>query len=247
MSQTKNTASVVLVDDNPYILALLREGIEPLADTRAFREPAGALRHCIQDPPDLVICDYRMPELDGSELVRKLKERPQTKGVRVMMLAAKADVDEKLLSLSEMVEDFVVKPFFLKDLASRTKKVLDRIYLEKMQQQAPQEGVMRGRLSEMNIIDLLQSLELGQKTCLLTITRDTESCLMFFSAGQINHAELGSISGDQAVYRVATWPEGSFQIDFNGRSDKHTTTQTTQGLLMEALRLLDEQKRDSGE
>jgi hypothetical protein len=44
---------------------------------------------------------------------------------------------------------------------------------------------------------------------------------------------------------VAHWSDGSFQIDFNSRSDKKTTTRSTQGLLMEALRLLDEQKRDA--
>ncbi len=95
------------------------------------------------------------------------------------------------------------------------------------------------------MIDLLQSLELGQKTCALTITRNGENCRMFFADGRINHAELGDVSGDEAVYRVVGWPDGSFEIDFNSRSDKQTTTRSTQSLLMEALRLLDEQKRES--
>jgi len=243
----KNATRVVLVDDNPLILDLMREGIEPLADTFPFQDSAEAFLYCKDDPPDLVICDYRMPGLDGSELVQKLKGGAETQGVRFMVMAGKADIDEKLRPIADMVEEFVVKPFFIKDLASRTKKILDRIYLEKMQKQAPQEGVMSGRLSEMNLIDLLQSLEMGQKTCSLTITHEAESCRMFFSEGQINHAEFGSVAGDEAVYRVAGWADGSFQIDFNARSDKHTTTQSTQGLLMEALRLLDEQRRDSAE
>ena len=95
----------------------------------------------------------------------------------------------------------------------------------------------------MNIIDLLQSLELGQKTCSLTFKQGGEESRMFFAEGQIHHAESGGITGDQAVYRVAGWTDGTFQIDFNGRSDQRTTTQSTQGLLMEALRLLDESKR----
>lgn len=247
MSATKNATKVMLVDDNPIILDLLREGIEPLAETAAFHDPVVALAHCFEGLPDLVICDYRMPALDGMELIQKLKGRPGAENMRVMILAAKADIDEKLQPIADKVEEFVVKPFFVKDLASRAKKVLDRIYLEKMQKQAPAEGVMRGRLSEMNIIDLLQSLELGQKTCSLTFTQGGEDCRMFFSEGQIHHAELGSILGDEAVYRVAGWADGTFQIDFNARSDKKTTTQSTQGLLMEALRLLDEQKRDAPE
>jgi hypothetical protein len=70
---------------------------------------------------------------------------------------------------------------------------------------------------------------------------------MYFLEGQLHHAELGAVEGDDAVYRVVGWPDGSFQIDFSARSNKKSTTHSTQGLLMEALRLFDEQKRDSSE
>ena len=241
----KSASKVLLVDDNPLIVDLMRRGLEPHACVSTCSDSTDALLQCIAAPPDLVICDYKMPGLDGRQLVQKLRSRPETKSVRVILVAAKADIDEKLRPISDMVEDFVVKPFYVKELAEKARKVLERIYWEKMQKQAPREGVIRGRLAEMNMIDLLQSLELGQKTCSLTVTRDSESCRMFFSAGQISHAELGSLSGDEAVYQVVRWPDGSFEIDFNSRSDKQTTTRSTQGLLMEALRLLDEQKRDS--
>ena len=244
MSGTKTTTKVVLVDDNPFILELLRGGIDPLAEVAAFRNPEDALAHCQKGLPDLVICDFRMPSLDGVQLVRKLKAQSGADNVRFLIMAAKADVDDTLRPMADLVEDFVVKPFFVKELARQAKNILDRAYLEKMQRQAPAEGVMRGRLSEMNIIDLLQSLELGQKTCSLTFNQGGESCRMYFADGQIHHAESGAIVGDDAVYRVAGWSDGTFQIDFNGRSDKKTTTQSTQGLLMEALRLLDEGKRD---
>jgi hypothetical protein len=54
------------------------------------------------------------------------------------------------------------------------------------------------------------------------------------------------VEGDEAVYRVVRWQDGSFQIDFTARSGKRTTTRSTQSLLMEALRLLDEQNKDHG-
>jgi CheY-like chemotaxis protein len=241
----KTSAKVMLVDDNPVILDILQRGLEPLAETTVFADPSAALANCQQSPPDLVICDYRMPQLDGGKFLQALKGKPETQGVRVILVAVKADIDEPLRPFTDLVEEFIAKPFFVKDVAARAKKVLDRIQLEKMQKQAAQEGVMRGRLSEMNLIDLFQSLELGQKTCSLTVAQNGESCKMYFTDGQLLHAELGSIQGDDAVYRVAGWSDGSFQIDFNSRSDKKTTTRSTQGLLMEALRLLDEQNRDS--
>jgi CheY-like chemotaxis protein len=237
---SKSNAKVMLVDDNPLILDILRRGIEPYAEPLPFTDAAAALAQCEASPPDLVICDFRMPKMDGGQFLQGLKLNPQLKGVKVIMVATKADVEEHLRSFADQVEEFYHKPFFMKELAARAKKVLDRIQLEKMQQQSSQEGVIRGRLSEMNLIDLFQSLELGQKTCSLTVTKDSEECRMYFKDGQLHHAQLGSTLGDEAVYAVAGWAEASFQIDFNARSDQKSTTRSTQGLLMEALRLIDE-------
>lgn len=244
---SKSSAKVMLVDDNPVILDILRRGLEPYAETVAFTDAAAALVRCLESPPDLLICDYRMPELDGGKFLQMLKVKPETQTVRVILVAAKTDIDDQLRPLTDLVEEFIAKPFYVKELAARAKKVLDRIQWEKMQKQAAQEGVIRGRLSEMNLIDLFQSLEHGQKTCALTLTKDSENCKMYFQEGQLHHAELGSIEGDEAVYRVAGWSDGSFQIDFNSRSSRKTTTRSTQSLLMEALRLLDEQNRNSSE
>ncbi len=70
---------------------------------------------------------------------------------------------------------------------------------------------------------------------------------MFFSDGQITHAKYGGVSGDAAVYRALSWTDGNFVMDFDGRSSEQTTTRSTQGLLMEGLRLLDESNRDASE
>ena len=60
------------------------------------------------------------------------------------------------------------------------------------------------------------------------------------------HAAYGSLSGDPAVFKVLRWTGGNFQINFEGKTSKQTTTLNTQGLLMEGLRMLDESKRDDG-
>jgi len=106
---------------------------------------------------------------------------------------------------------------------------------------------LRGSLAQMNVIDLLQSLELGRKTCSLGISNNGEQCELFFTEGQISHAIYGDLKGDEAVYKVLGWTAGNFQIDFEASSGENTTTRSTQGLLMEGLRLLDEANRDAEE
>jgi len=89
------------------------------------------------------------------------------------------------------VEDFVPKPFFVSDLVRQTKKIIDRLYLEKMQKHASRPGVIQGRLEEMSVTELMQSLEMGQKSCRLSLRRGEERCEMHFTAGQCKHAQLG--------------------------------------------------------
>ena len=143
--------------------------------------------------------------------------------------------------------DFIPKPFFVTDLVRTAKRVVDRLQLEKLQRRASRPGVIQGRLEEMSIMDLMQSLELGQKSCRLTVRRGSEQCELFFVGGQCKHARLGSVEGDPAVYQVVSWADGDFEIDFNAASDRTTTTRSTTGLLMEAMRLLDEASRDKVE
>jgi hypothetical protein len=70
---------------------------------------------------------------------------------------------------------------------------------------------------------------------------------MYFRDGQVTHASYGSLSGDEAVFKVLRWTGGNFQIDFEGKTTQQSTTLNTQGLLMEGLRLLDEANRDAAE
>jgi CheY-like chemotaxis protein len=236
---------VLVIDDNALILDLLMKGLAPHCQTAAAADGADALLKIVDDPPDLILCDYRMPGLNGRQLYEKLRARQQTRLIPFIFLASRSDVEEKLRPIVEGVEEFVVKPFFLKDVVRRTKKVIDRIQLEKLQNRAVRPGVIQGRLEEMSILDLMQSLEMGQKSCKLTIRRDGEACQMFFTAGQCADAKLGSIEGEEAVFRVVRWPAGEFEIDFNSTASRSTISRTTTGLLMEALRLVDENQRDA--
>jgi CheY-like chemotaxis protein len=185
--------------------------------------------------------------MDGRQLLQKIKSRNASATIPVMLMASKTDINEKLKAVADTVEDFIEKPFFLKEAAAKIKKVVDKISLEKMAREAPGDALVRGSLAQMNVLDLLQSLDMGRKTCALTLTNNGDKCKMFFTEGQINHALYGDLKGDPAVYKVLTWTGGSFEIDFAGSSSEQTTTQSTQGLLLEGLRLLDEANRDTEE
>ena len=58
----------------------------------------------------------------------------------------------------------------------------------------------------MNVIDLVQSLEMGRKSCLLTLTNSDDKCEIYFVQGQAKHAAYGPITGDEAVFKVCAGP-----------------------------------------
>ena len=240
-----NNVKLLLVDDNPMVLGMLQQALSPLAAVTTAGDAADALLKAVDDPPDLLVCDYRMPGMDGRQLVEKLRSRPPTANFPTVLMASKADIAERL-SQQDAADDYLEKPFFLKDATRRVKRMIDRIALEKMAKTAPSDGVVRGNLSQMNVIDLMQSLEMGRKSCQLSLANDGEKCVVFFVEGQVKHATYGSLVGDEAVFKVLRWTGGNFELDFEGKTDKETTQLNTQGLLMEGLRLLDESSRDSG-
>ena len=237
-----NNVKLLLVDDNPMVLRMLRDALVPLDIVTTTTDSADALLRAVDDPPDLLVSDYRMPGMDGRQLVEKLKSRPRTAGISVILLASKTDINESLGS--QEADEYVEKPFFLKQATQRIKRVIDKIALEKMAKAASSDGVLRGSLSQMNVIDLVQSLEMGRKSCLLTLTNENEKCEMYFREGQVTHAAYGPLQGDPAVFKVLRWTGGNFQVNFEAKTTQQTTNLNTQGLLMEGLRLLDESQRD---
>src|ERR1700726_1264575 len=237
MKNPSNDVRVLIVDDNPMIRDLMCRGMESHCVVISSNDGADALLRSIDNPPDLIISDFRMPGLDGRQLFEKLRGRENTRNIPFVFVASRGDIEEKLRpTVGSRVEGFVPKPFFLSDLVRQTKKIIDRLYLEKMQKHASRPGVIQGRLEEMSVTELMQSLEMGQKSCRLSLHRGDERCEMYFTAGKCKHAQIGQADRGTAVYHVVGWTDGEFEIDFGANSDRETTTHSTTGLLMEAMR-----------
>jgi CheY-like chemotaxis protein len=249
IAHAAKTVRLLVAEDNPLVRDLIQKGLDPHCEVVIAEDGGDALLKVIDEPPDVILCDYKMPGLNGRQLFEKLRGREQTRHIPFLFMASRGDIEERLRPLIDGVEDFIAKPFLVKDLVRITKKVLDRIHLEKLQKRASRPGVIQGRLEEMSMTDLLQSLEMGQKSCRLVVRHDGEQCELFFASGQCRDAQIGGLEGDDAVYKVILWTAGEFEIDFNaaGASSRTTTTRGTTGLLMEAMRLMDESSRDAVE
>ena len=236
---------ILVVDDNPTILHLICQSLEKCGEVITATDGADALMKTIESKPDLIISDYTMPVMDGRALFDKLRARKETQNIPFVFLASQKEIDERLRMVLEGVEDYFVKPFFSRDLLQQARRITARLLQQRMEKQGGGAGI-KGKLTEISLIDWMQTLEQGRKTCALTLRRESEECTIYFSDGQVNHAVSGELKGDPAVFKVLAWMDGDWEVDFQKNSPERTTTMSTQGLMMEGLRIMDEANRDAG-
>ena len=118
--------SILCVEDEPEMIDLIRL----ILGRRGFevRGAAGGvegLKIIRQDPPDLVLLDLMMPDMDGWEVYQQMKADEKTKNIPVIVVTAKAQSIDKVLGLHiAKVDDYITKPFSPQDLMSSVEKVL---------------------------------------------------------------------------------------------------------------------------
>ncbi len=118
---------VLIVEDEPDIRGLLafhleREGYQVVKSSTG----ADALRQVRARPPDLVLLDLMLPEMDGLEVCRRLRQDPATAPLPIVMLTAKGEEVDRVLGLELGADDYIVKPFSPKEVVARIRAVLRR-------------------------------------------------------------------------------------------------------------------------
>lgn len=110
MELPSTPATVLVVDDAPSNLAILTETLRGEFDVRLATSGQEALRLVEEAPPDLILLDILMPEMDGYEVCRRLKAVPSTSNIPVIFLTAKGDVADETMGLALGAVDYIVKP-----------------------------------------------------------------------------------------------------------------------------------------
>jgi class 3 adenylate cyclase len=131
------SARILVVDDKPENLRLLDAILSPRGYTvDTAGSGAEALERLAAQPPDLVLLDLEMPEIDGYDVCRHIRATPETEGLPVIMITASGR-DEKNRALDAGADDFVLKPFDQAELLARVRSLVRiKRYHDTIQQQA---------------------------------------------------------------------------------------------------------------
>ena len=194
--------------------------------------------------PDLILSDAKMPEMDGFDLCRKLKTDDKLARIPFVFLTGQKAVSDKVRGLELGADDYLTKPIYIKEIVTRVKLVLQRREKEQLEHKGPMAQFM-GNLADMGLVDLVQTLDAGRKSGVLRIRlpgRNTEASV-WFREGKVVDAELGRWQGEAAFYRLLAMNEGVFNIDFGPMDRKDRIALSSQGLLLEGMRRVDERGR----
>lgn len=113
---------IVIVDDNPNNLRVLSSMLQQFGyKVRPALDGAMAIKSIIANPPDLVLLDIRMPEMDGYEVCRQLKSNPLTAEIPVIFISALQDTEDKVAAFKSGGVDYITKPFQLEEVLARVK------------------------------------------------------------------------------------------------------------------------------
>ena len=125
MSQRQRT--ILIVDDEEDVLDLLQLVFETsgFAVRRASTGKA-AVSSAYEHPPDVVLLDVMMPEMDGWQVLRTLKADERTRSVPVVMLSARAERRDKMIGLQEGAEGYIAKPFSPAEVVREVQSFLER-------------------------------------------------------------------------------------------------------------------------
>jgi DNA-binding response OmpR family regulator len=132
MDQAKRAASIMVVDDDPDTSLILvrhleREGFVPIAANSG----AECLRLVHENPIDVILLDLMMPDMDGFQICKALKEDPATTEIPIILITARDDMEARAEGMRLGVGDFVAKPFTRRQLAARIRSQLEIVETER--------------------------------------------------------------------------------------------------------------------
>jgi two-component system, OmpR family, phosphate regulon response regulator PhoB len=122
------SARILVVEDEEALTTLLRYNLDAEGyDVETVGRGDDADTRLKERVPDLIVLDWMLPKVSGVEVCRRLRARPETRNLPIIMLTARGEESDRIRGLDTGADDYVIKPFSMSELAARIRAVLRRI------------------------------------------------------------------------------------------------------------------------
>jgi DNA-binding response OmpR family regulator len=233
--------NLLLVDADPRSRRVLEVSLRKAGySVTTANDASSALDMVDLSPPDLILSDTRLPDVDGFAFVERLRDRDSASEIPFVFLSSDTSLESKVRGL-ELGVEYLTKPIYIKEVITRVNLELSRKQREGLELRASGAKTrFTGSLTDMGLVDLLQTIDISRKSGVLYLTSGSDRGAIFFRDGHVVDAEVNHLKSEPALYRFLIWNEGSFEVDFRDVRREASVTTSTQGLLMEGMRRVDE-------
>ncbi len=238
--------SILAVDDSPVITEMIKDAFEAEGyKILTAGDGSEALRTALEEYPDIIIADVKMPGMDGWELCSQIRSNPFTSFIPFIFLTSKTEAPDRIKGLQMGADDYLTKPFDMDELIARVNLILQRMRKTQEAALTRSSQTLAGSTSEMGLPDLLQMFGLNQKTGMLRISKvGNLPGRIALQDGKLISAELGQMRGPKALYRLLEWGDAQFEVAplMETRPDPDLPASVEEAL-MEGMRQIDEKKK----
>jgi len=208
---TTQTAApkILVVDDDPQWLRVVSLYLKKFSYQIATAlDGEEAIRKVAEEQPDVVIADINMPGLDGFELCRQLRRDPATRTIPFIFLTGRDQDHDRIRARKIGSDDYLTKPCPLERLTRSVDTLIDRV---QQARNLPMDRIeMSGRIEEVDLLDLMQTLELYQKTGALVLSHGERTATLYFKEGVIVDADIQSPKREEPLFILLGWKTGRF-------------------------------------
>jgi uncharacterized protein (TIGR02266 family) len=238
--------NVVIVDDDRLQSDLASSAFKARGDiVRIARDGLTGLALCLEEKPDVILTDVQMPKMDGWQMVRLLRARPNLAKVPILFLTSLSSESDRLVGYRLGVEDYVTKPPDPHDLMLRVDRaVLRAEQIHRSASNAEREA-LRGELSQVGIQSILSFIEMERRTGVLRIV-SKENARLEIRDGNIIRAHLESLAKATPrgqLFRILDLDSGRFEFVQGEVTGPDEIQLPTSNVLIEHARLRDEKGR----
>ena len=192
--------------------------------------------------PQLIVAEAHLPDGDFIHWVKQLREKPGTKDSMFIVLSDEKNVEKRVALIESGVDDYIQKPFEMEELLYRIRMLLRE--KERLSQKGAVEfHGFNGLLSEMNVIDLIQTFEIGKKSGVVALNRGALEGNLYIKDGTIWDAGLGVLKGEAALYQLVLWLDGNFSVTFQPILREQGIFRPVQEIVQNSIQLLDEKEQ----